>query len=422
MALYLESLDHDGHSWHLAAGVGMLGRGADCDVRVDDLRLSRHHARYEVDGDRMTLFDQGSTNGVLVNGDPVQGSRTLAHNDIIVTGPCSFRLRCVPGGPAPAQTSSIARPDHTKQPPPAPIPTAQPEAPQRKRSTSEEFAPSTDRALRKTQDMDEPRVETPVARPNTAPEVGRRPGETSAALTERRVGRRLASGIEAALEAQEQGLAPPPSTTPERHKDTDVLQPSPQNKGRKSDALLPLDDRGRPLRNPEVHLSCTPLSVREPDAKRLLLAAILDYSLIALGAVILLLLGSGLGWWLAAIADPQISELGLERQDLARRWHHQGHAAWLALMAGHVLGSGAALMWIIWMLIGRTALYGAPPVQQYLGYVLIQLHSGHFPPPSTVLKRSIIAILTAPWTLTCAVFGRPGLHDLWSKCRMQQRA
>ncbi|TVR14109.1 MAG: FHA domain-containing protein [Planctomycetota bacterium] len=416
MALYLESLDEDGQSWLLAPGSGLLGRGNDCDIQLDDLRLSRHHARYEVEHDRITIFDLGSTNGVLVNGDPVQGSRALILNDIIVMGPRSFRLRCI------SDSSSQPSPPQPTPQPPAPAASAPPASSRRKRSTSEEFAPSTDRSLRKTQDMDEPRVETPVARPNTAPESIHRTGEASAALTERRVGRRLASDIERALEAQEQGLTPPPPTTPARHKDTDVLQPSPQNKGRKSDALLPLDDRGRPMRNPEAQLSVTPLSVREPDYKRLLLAAILDYSLIALGAMLLLMIGAGLGWWLATMADPESQALDFERHALIQRWHHQGHVAWLGVLSGHVLGAGAAFAWAIWMLIGRTTLYGAPPVQQYYGYVLIQLHSGHFPSPGTVLKRSLVAILAAPWTVMCALMGRPGIHDQLTGCRMQQRA
>jgi hypothetical protein len=52
----------------------IIGREADCDLRLDDPRVSRHHAQLEVlDDGRVVLRDLGSANGTLVDGVKVEG-------------------------------------------------------------------------------------------------------------------------------------------------------------------------------------------------------------------------------------------------------------------------------------------------------------------------------------------------------------
>ena len=49
----------------------LIGRHADCNIRVEDATVSGHHARLEKSGqgdDGWRLVDLGSTNGVFVNG------------------------------------------------------------------------------------------------------------------------------------------------------------------------------------------------------------------------------------------------------------------------------------------------------------------------------------------------------------------
>jgi pSer/pThr/pTyr-binding forkhead associated (FHA) protein len=52
--------------------VTLLGRGTDCDLRLVDPGVSRHHAELRVEGDQVVLVDLGSTNGTFVNGQPVR--------------------------------------------------------------------------------------------------------------------------------------------------------------------------------------------------------------------------------------------------------------------------------------------------------------------------------------------------------------
>jgi Protein of unknown function (DUF3662)/FHA domain len=50
----------------------ILGRGTDCDLRLVDPGVSRHHAEIRVEDGEVVLVDLGSTNGTFVNGQPVR--------------------------------------------------------------------------------------------------------------------------------------------------------------------------------------------------------------------------------------------------------------------------------------------------------------------------------------------------------------
>lgn len=52
----------------LPRGATILGRSSDCHVTIEDPLVSRHHARIVLEGDRATVYDLNSRNGVKVNG------------------------------------------------------------------------------------------------------------------------------------------------------------------------------------------------------------------------------------------------------------------------------------------------------------------------------------------------------------------
>ncbi len=54
-------------------------------VAIDHNAQPAHHARLERRGDQFWLVDLGSTNGTLVNGEPVQ-EKELTHGDRITIG------------------------------------------------------------------------------------------------------------------------------------------------------------------------------------------------------------------------------------------------------------------------------------------------------------------------------------------------
>jgi pSer/pThr/pTyr-binding forkhead associated (FHA) protein len=60
------------HTYELQTPVTLLGRGTDCDLRLVDPGVSRHHAELRVENGQVVLVDLSSTNGTFVNGQPVR--------------------------------------------------------------------------------------------------------------------------------------------------------------------------------------------------------------------------------------------------------------------------------------------------------------------------------------------------------------
>ena len=55
----------------------LIGRGADCDLRLADQDVSRHHCLLRFRGGEAILVDLGSSNGTYVNGQRVVSQATL---------------------------------------------------------------------------------------------------------------------------------------------------------------------------------------------------------------------------------------------------------------------------------------------------------------------------------------------------------
>jgi pSer/pThr/pTyr-binding forkhead associated (FHA) protein len=72
----------------------LVGRAPTADLRIDDPRVSRLHARIEMRDDGVYLEDLGSRNGTLVNGVPSAGGRLTAGDDIRI-GAASLIFRGV---------------------------------------------------------------------------------------------------------------------------------------------------------------------------------------------------------------------------------------------------------------------------------------------------------------------------------------
>src|SRR5690606_29704284 len=90
----------------------LIGRGADAEVRIDAVFISRFHALIVREGRHHLLLDLGSTNGLLVNSRRVQ-RRVLRHRDLIQVGPARVTyLNEAAGQPAldPSETLCLARP------------------------------------------------------------------------------------------------------------------------------------------------------------------------------------------------------------------------------------------------------------------------------------------------------------------------
>lgn len=73
----------------LSAGENLIGRKPEAAVFIDDVSVSREHARITV-ADGATLEDLGSKNGTFVNGHRVTTPQVLGNRDLIAAGSVTF--------------------------------------------------------------------------------------------------------------------------------------------------------------------------------------------------------------------------------------------------------------------------------------------------------------------------------------------
>jgi pSer/pThr/pTyr-binding forkhead associated (FHA) protein len=105
LRIFLRFGDHD---VEVVAGETVLGRGPKSTVVLDDALVSRTHAKIVVERGVVTLEDLGSANGVLVNGERLDGKRTLVSGDRVVLGQQSFMV-LIQAGPMRSEPRSLAR-------------------------------------------------------------------------------------------------------------------------------------------------------------------------------------------------------------------------------------------------------------------------------------------------------------------------
>jgi FhaA, N-terminal domain/FHA domain len=79
------TLTVDGGTHTVTSSKFVLGRSRDCDLRVQDLNVSRRHAELREDDDTYWIVDLGSMNGTLLNGRRVEREK-LSDGDRITIG------------------------------------------------------------------------------------------------------------------------------------------------------------------------------------------------------------------------------------------------------------------------------------------------------------------------------------------------
>lgn len=69
-----------------------IGRDAVCDCPIDDRTVSTRHARLSFHHTQWWLDDLGSTNGTMLNGEPVTEAVVLTSGDLIRCGQVELRV------------------------------------------------------------------------------------------------------------------------------------------------------------------------------------------------------------------------------------------------------------------------------------------------------------------------------------------
>ena len=70
----------------------LIGRGGDCHITLDDPLVSRQHAKIVLHDGGAKVVDLGSSNGVFVNMERVEGTRGLSTGDVILVGQAELRF------------------------------------------------------------------------------------------------------------------------------------------------------------------------------------------------------------------------------------------------------------------------------------------------------------------------------------------
>ncbi|MEZ4222157.1 MAG: FHA domain-containing protein [Polyangiaceae bacterium] len=97
----------------LPRGEFVVGRSRSCDLVVDDMLVSRRHARFFVSRNSLFVEDLSSANGVLVNEATTSGVVALQEGDRVIIGTCELIVICAETAPRPPASSSRRGPPPT---------------------------------------------------------------------------------------------------------------------------------------------------------------------------------------------------------------------------------------------------------------------------------------------------------------------
>lgn len=395
-------------TWVLPEGETILGRGDGSGLRIDDARLSRHHARLLVEGSQVRVVDLGSANGVLVNGDRIAAPTALRAGDTIVCGPVRLEVG-TDGGRAPAAVQGDG-------------------------TTGTLRALVGDHPMRSTEAMAQDEIKRALAEGSGGRPVARLDPAIAAAVTgkPKLEGSTSIRPSEMLPVSSTSALSPnrfrEPSIPSEPHRTTSIL---PSDAPAVGTAALIADEGHRPRVSPRSRI----------------IAGLLDPLLaVTLGALIgglIALAGTvgALAWSGAGVVDGRITMPGAPTAsvsellracltvqawmglgDLARQIHGQGTLGpFLLLFLSWAVGAVTIELTLLLRLVAATVGQGAPVFHRHVGLVIAVRRNGHHPGWARSLWRWTLLCATAPLALVTAVAGRRGLHDLLSGCEVRKR-
>ena len=85
----------------------VIGRADDCDLKLIDKRISKHHSEIRISGDLLWIRDLESTNGTFVNQDRIEHAQLLEPNDTISIGEYKFKVKSI------SSSTSVTEQDDT---------------------------------------------------------------------------------------------------------------------------------------------------------------------------------------------------------------------------------------------------------------------------------------------------------------------
>ncbi len=98
-----------------------IGRGPECDIRLDSELVSRQHCLLRVTDEAIILRDLASRNGTLVNGKLVEGELALESGDQVQIGTLVLQVEYDGGSTAPETVNRGAAPTAQIEPKPTDV-------------------------------------------------------------------------------------------------------------------------------------------------------------------------------------------------------------------------------------------------------------------------------------------------------------
>ena len=85
----------------------VIGRSENCNLKLNDDRISRHHSEIRISGDLLWIRDLQSTNGTFVNQSRIEQAQLLEQNDIVSIGKYQFKVRSINSSTSYADSDTI---------------------------------------------------------------------------------------------------------------------------------------------------------------------------------------------------------------------------------------------------------------------------------------------------------------------------
>lgn len=83
-ALVVERGPRSGMTYTLAPGNTTVGRHPESDIFLNDVTVSRHHCRFKITEDSISVEDSGSTNGTYVNDQRIDNAELNPGDEVLV--------------------------------------------------------------------------------------------------------------------------------------------------------------------------------------------------------------------------------------------------------------------------------------------------------------------------------------------------
>ncbi len=427
----------------LPDGYSTLGRSAECDISLDDPRLSRKHARFFWHDGVLVVEDLSSHNGILVNGELVVGNSNLFNGNMIAIGPAVYDI-IIDDSIEPEERDILTdfekNPDTTK---------SYRESKDTEGMQSDENLPlpltseherdinhvtSTKHALteRKLSDHgNDPRMDATIADELFSSNKER----TSERFRPSSQDSQEATNAVAALQPNEteknENLGNEPATD-----DYQAIQAAEAEEEKAIDELLPKDSTVKHFRYTSQSRSFGLIRILAAcldGLQNLVVTLCICFPIIAAGYTIALLesrvsIHNGLpsldfqhedGNWIAII-ESLFTSAGWER---AYRLSHEVYEifpdSFIWIFSALTLSILAAVLYLLMSLVAATTIKGAPFWHRRLGLVILERQNGFYPTPLRCSIRWLCAVLLAPISLLFACCNARGPHDLIAGCEVK---